>query len=120
MVGILFSEQNTSSSQAQDLGNITELVRGNEQILLDCLMPLVHSQSISLDLQSVTRIDAAGLAALITLYCEACKAGHNLTVTNPSHHVREIFELVGLDRILVSQPEAEHTLDNMRLQESAA
>ena len=31
-------------------------------------MPLVRHRMLSLDLAQVTRIDAAGLAALITLY----------------------------------------------------
>ena len=55
----------------------SELVRGQEQKLLDELNPLVRKQSVYLDLSSIERIDAAGLAALITLYCDACKAGHS-------------------------------------------
>ncbi len=119
MVGIFFSKGNPSI-ETRDLGEITELVRGNEQILLDRLMPVVREQNISLDLRAVTRIDAAGLAALITLYAEACKAGHSLTVSQPSRHVREILELVGLDKILVAHPEADCGVGNMQLQESAA
>ena len=37
---------------------ITELVRGNEQQLLDRLGPLVRSQNVTLDLAYVARIDA--------------------------------------------------------------
>jgi anti-anti-sigma regulatory factor len=51
----------------------------------------------------VDRIDAAGIAALISLYGCARDAGHGFMVANASTHVREILELVGLDRILLSQ-----------------
>lgn len=119
MVGIFLGKKE-SSIETRDLEKITELVRGDEQLLLDRLMPVVREQSISLDLRDVTRIDAAGLAALITLYSEACKAGHRLTVSRPSRHVREILDLVGLDRILIAQPEAGCGVGNMQLQESAA
>jgi anti-anti-sigma factor len=119
MVGIFFSNGN-SSIETRDLGGMTELVRGNEHLLLDRLMPVVRAQSIGLDLQSVTRIDAAGLAALITLYSEACKAGHRLTVSHPSRHVQEILNLVGLDRILIPQPEGDQGVGSMQLQRTAA
>jgi anti-anti-sigma regulatory factor len=68
----------------------------------------------------VERIDAAGLAALITLYTDACKAGHSLTVSRPNRHVREILQIVGLDRILVARPEAGCLVGDLQLQESAA
>ncbi len=83
-----------------------ELVRGQEQGFLDELAPVVVRESVALDFGSVERIDAAGLAALITLYTDACKAGHTLTVLQPSRHVREILQLVGLDRILIARSEA--------------
>ena len=54
----------------------TELVRGNERLLLERMLPLVERRCVSLDLHAVKRIDAAGLAALITLYCAARDAGH--------------------------------------------
>ncbi len=99
---------------------IKELVRGQEQGFLEELAPAVVSENVALDFAEVERIDAAGLAALITLYTDACKAGHTLTVARPSRHVREILQIVGLDRILVAQPGAEASLGCMQLQESAA
>jgi len=97
-----------------------ELVRGQEQGFLEELAPAVVRESVALDFGAVERIDAAGLAALITLYSDACKAGHTLTVSRPSRHVREILQIVGLDRILIAQQEAEAGLGCMQLQESAA
>ena len=84
-------------------GEITEIVRGNEATLLERFMPMVRRQCVTLNLAAVTRIDAAGLAALITLYCDARQAGHDFTISNPSPHVAEILAVVGLDKLLVSQ-----------------
>jgi anti-anti-sigma factor len=88
---------------AGERGELTELVRGQEGRLLELMQPLVRRQCISLDLSTIQRIDAAGIAALITLYCDACKAGHNFTVTKASPRVAEILRLVGLGRIFLSQ-----------------
>jgi anti-anti-sigma factor len=99
---------------------ITELVRGNEQELLERLQPQVRQQDVTLDLAHVDRIDAAGLAALITLYCDACKAGYRFDISNPSPRVREILALVGLDALLVSQNAEEVPCLGMQFAETAA
>ena len=80
-----------------------ELVRGQEQGFVERLTPLVSSQSVTLDLRHVERIDAAGIAALISLYWCADAAGNKFSVVNASTHVAEILALVGLDRILLSR-----------------
>ncbi len=98
---------------------VTELVRGQEQEFIDGLQPLVEREAVRLDLSRIERIDAAGLAALISLYTDACKAGHEFTVVNPSRHVAQILALVGLDRILVGSEEA-CAFAAMHLQETAA
>ncbi len=97
-----------------------ELVRGQEQQFLQELAPAVVSESVALDFGAVERIDAAGLAALITLYTDACKAGHTLTVSRPTRHVREILQIVGLDRVLLARFEGGCPLEDLQLQESAA
>jgi anti-anti-sigma factor len=81
---------------------LTELVRGNEQHLLELIRPLVRQQSVMLDLVSIERIDAAGIAALVSLYTTARDAGHGFTVCNASSRVARILSLFGLDRILIS------------------
>ena len=83
-------------------GNLHELVRGQEQCLLKALEPVVREQSVTLDMRQVERIDAAGIAALISLYGAAHSAGNEFAVINASHRVAEILALVGLDRILIS------------------
>jgi anti-anti-sigma factor len=82
--------------------DMTELVRGNDQRLIDRVSPLLRERSVTLNLTSIERIDAAGIAALISLYGSACKAGHVFTVCNASARVAEILALVGLESVLMS------------------
>jgi anti-anti-sigma factor len=98
----------------------TELVRGQEQEFIARLQPLVRRQNVTLDLAHVARIDAAGLSALITLYCDACKAGYRFTIESPSQHVREILAIVGLDKLLVSQNAETVPYCGQQLQETSA
>ncbi len=83
-------------------GDLHELVRGQEQDIVARLTPLVRKQSVTLDLKHVERIDAAGIAALISLYGCAHSAGNEFAVVNASARISEILALVGLDRILIS------------------
>ena len=106
--------------QICESNKITELVRGSEQQLLARLQPLVRRQNVTLDLENIERIDAAGLAALITLYCDACQAGYRFGISNPSARVREILALVGLDALLVSQNAEEAPYFGTQLEETAA
>ncbi len=78
-----------------------ELVRGAESQLIDELMPVVRQESVALNLSGVERIDAAGIAALITLYCTSVEAGTEFSVVEPSTHVLELLRLVGLEPILM-------------------
>lgn len=82
--------------------NLHELVRGQEHRLLNELEPIVRQHSVTLDMRQIERIDAAGIAALISLYGAARAAGHEFTIINASHRVDEILQIVGLDRILIS------------------
>jgi anti-anti-sigma factor len=84
-------------------GDLHELVRGQEQDLVTRLTPIVRRQNVTLDLTHVERIDAAGIAALISLYWCADAAGNRFAVVNASTRVAEILALVGLDRILISR-----------------
>jgi len=82
---------------------MTELVRGNHQHLLEIMRPLVRRQSIALDMLLIERIDAAGIAVLVSLYTTARDAGNSFTVCNASPRVARILSLFGLDRILMSR-----------------
>ena len=107
-------------SDHDDPAQFDELVRGNAQFLLDCMMPLVRQQNVTLDLRRIVRIDAAGLAALIELYCAARDAGRRFSVRNPTAHVAEFLSLVRLDSILVSTGAESFPTPAMQFQESAA
>ena len=100
MNAILSNSANTLWIEPSDLH---ELVRGQERQLVERLTPVVAKQSVTLDLAQVERIDAAGIAALISLYSCARNAGNAFNVAHASHHVAEILSVVGLDRILISQ-----------------
>jgi anti-anti-sigma factor len=79
-----------------------ELVRGTEAQIMRELLPRVRQESIALNLSGVERIDAAGIAALITLYCSSVEAGRDFSIVAPSPHVLELLQIVGLDSILVA------------------
>lgn len=83
-------------------GDMQELVRGHEQCLVERLTPVVRQQNVTLDLRHIERIDAAGIAALISLYGLAKSAGNEFTVANALPRVAEILRLVGLDHFLLS------------------
>ena len=104
MNGIFNSHPVRENASRVVLHGISDLVRGTETNLLDQLMPLVRRQQVWLDLGCVERIDAAGVAALITLYLYRAsrESGHCFGVTNPTPHTREILTLVGLNRFLLS------------------
>ena len=79
-----------------------ELVLGYERDLVARVAPLVRGQSIALDLAPISRVDAAGIAALVELYSIACEAGHDFCILNAAPHVAEVLRVCGLDRILLS------------------
>lgn len=93
---------NTAEMVVMAPGDMHELVRGQEQCLLERFQPLVRRQSVTLDMRRVERIDAAGIAALISLYGSAHSAGNEFSVANVSPRVEEILRLVGLDHFLLS------------------
>jgi len=102
MNGTMCTDEMTMHVLAGKPSKLTELVRGNEQDLIDEIKPLVRHQSVSLDLTSVERIDAAGIAALIALYRIARASGHRFCISSVSARVAEMLTLVGLDDILLS------------------
>lgn len=82
--------------------DLTELVRGEDQCLVQRVAPLLRDRDVVLDLSHIDRIDAAGIAALISLYSTARLHGHSFAVKNVSPRVDEMLSLVHLDDVLVS------------------
>jgi len=97
-----------------------ELVRGREKELLAWVSPVVRRKSVTLDLSGVRRIDAAGIAALVSLYSCAQKAGHRFSVANLTPRVAEVLTLVGLERILSVHPAIWERPSGSRLERTAA
>lgn len=97
-----------------------ELVRGTEDQIVDELTPRVKQESVALDLSHVERIDAAGIAALITLYCTAIQAGTEFYVVSPSIRVLEMLRLVGLESILVPAAARRSQLNRSKFERPAA
>jgi anti-anti-sigma factor len=116
---ILNPMSRTTASVGQQ-AELIELVRGREKELLAWLSPLVRRQSVTLDLRSVERIDAAGVAALVSLYSSARQAGHRFTVAHPSPRVAEVLALVGLERILLLHRAAWKSHSSPRFERTAA
>lgn len=83
-------------------GDLHELVRGQEQEFVERMTPIVRKQNVTLDFAHIQRIDAAGIAALITLYGRANNAGNCFAIINAAPRVVEILAVVGLDRVLIS------------------
>jgi anti-anti-sigma factor len=82
--------------------DMTELVRGEEQCLVQRVAPLLRETDVVLDLNRVQRIDAAGIAALISLYSTARQHGHAFSVKCVLPRVEEMLSLVRLDDVLIS------------------
>jgi len=99
---------------------LTELVRGCDRHLVEEMTPIVRRQSVSLDMTSVERIDAAGISALISLYRMAREAGHCFSVANAAPRVVELLALVGLDGILLSHNAKLKSQSSTRLEQNAA
>jgi anti-anti-sigma factor len=95
-------------------------VRGQEHEFVARLTPVVLRQSVALDCRHVERIDAAGIAALISLYGSAHAAGNDFVVTHATVRVAEILRLVGLDRILIAQDAEQSQRIEVRFTQSAA
>jgi len=81
---------------------LTELVRGEEQCLMQRVAPLLRDRDVVLDLNRIERIDAAGIAALISLYSTARNHGHTFSIKCVSPRVAEMLSLVRLDDVLIS------------------
>jgi len=99
----LFSESALGEPRLASVVRLEEeLVRGSEVEMLEALMPRIKCESLALDLSGVERIDAAGIAALIRLYCGASAAGTEFSVVAPSVRVRAMLRTVGLESVLVA------------------
>ncbi|HXR38616.1 MAG TPA: STAS domain-containing protein [Terracidiphilus sp.] len=116
----MFEPTVTMTTETLEPAELKELVRGQEKHLVEGVGPLVLKHNVTLDLASVERIDAAGIAALVGLYRSAREAGHRFQVTNVSARVAQILELVGLDRFLYSHNAVQNSQYGAQVRRPAA
>jgi ABC-type transporter Mla MlaB component len=114
------SEPMMRSEKAVRTCALSEIVRGSEGCLIIEMEPLVRRQDVSLDLSAVERIDAAGIAALISLYKMARESGHSFTVLNVAPRVYELLALVGLEAILICHSAGFTNESGSRMTQNAA
>ena len=120
MTNVMNCEELKKNGEAVKACHLKELVRGSEASLIEEVTPMVRCGSVRLDLRRVERIDAAGVAALISLYRAACEAGNSFRIANLTPHVAEVLALVGVDSILVSHNAIPLTPANAELAQTAA
>ncbi|MEV6757531.1 STAS domain-containing protein [Streptomyces sp. NPDC051214] len=78
--------------------------------LTTVLEPVV-TKRVELDLANVTFIDSSGVNALLSHHERSRAAGGRLVVLHPSKAVRQILQLLGVDRLLAEQPRTERRRD---------
>jgi anti-anti-sigma regulatory factor len=120
MSGTLCFEDVMKKVEAVNPSELTELVRGYDRSFVEQMTPLVRRRSVSLDLRSVRRIDAAGIAALISLYRISTEAGHRFSISHAAPHVAELLALVGLDGFLLAHPAKSAAHPRARIEQTAA
>ena len=84
MTNVMNCEEMKKNGEALKACHLTELVRGSEAGLIDEMTPMVQCGSVRLDLNRVERIDAAGIAALISLYRTAQRGRTQLQDFEPA------------------------------------
>lgn len=63
------------------------------------------SETVTLDLRNVGFVDSSGLGALVAVHNYAEKRGAHLIVRSAPTHVRDLFSLTRLDKLLTVDPE---------------
>jgi anti-sigma B factor antagonist len=92
-----------------DISNVAELMRRVLQTLAD------GTGAIVLDLHEVTHLDSSGLAAVISAHQQVLDApGGKFALVLDADRMRRIFELRGLDRMLLIADSREAALEALR------
>ncbi len=69
---------------------------------------------VLIDLSRVSRIDSAGLGALLTCYSHAVRHQGMLKLLNPSEPVQELLRLTRLDGVLEAYPDERAAIESFR------
>jgi anti-sigma B factor antagonist len=65
------------------------------------------SETVTLDLRHVGFVDSSGLGALVAVHNYAEKRGSQLIVKSAPTHVRDLFSLTRLDKLLTVEPDGD-------------
>jgi anti-sigma B factor antagonist len=77
-----------------------ELDLASRQRLEDALGEAEGAESVILDLEPLTFIDSSGLRVLYDIWSISRRDGFNFAIVGVGGHVRRVFELTGLDKVL--------------------
>ena len=83
-----------------DIATAPELVHR-----LDDAIDTQPAETIEVDFGRVTFVDSSGLGALIAAQKRARASGGDVIVTNLKPNLRTVFELTGLDKVLLAPAE---------------
>ena len=64
-----------------------------------------HGTNLRVDLRDVTFMDSTGIEVLLATRRRAALEGGSLTLIRPTHAVRRIIEVTGLEKMFSIQPE---------------
>ena len=91
-----------------DAGNLTIKVEGrldtNTSPELEDEMNLEGVNKLVFDFSGLEYISSAGLRILIAAQKAMCANGGSLEIVGPNEAVRSVFEITGLDSVLVVEP----------------
>ncbi len=75
-----------------DYSNAGEMKRAVDQALVEC------PQGFVIDLSDVTYLDSSGIQVILYAYKHVVEAGGELTLEVTNRHVRDILNLIHLDK----------------------
>lgn len=82
-----------------------EIDASTARLLAEQLDPLPGSTGeIELDMAGIAFVDSSGLRVLIDAHQRAERAGRSLTIVDPSHVVRRLLDISGLEGVLRVRP----------------
>jgi anti-anti-sigma factor len=77
------------------------MVRGEAvETLKRTVVAQAGARIVAIDMSDVEALDGGGLGMLVFLHRWAGDNGTQLKLVNPSHHVHEMLERTGLDRVI--------------------
>lgn len=95
------------SADGERLVVVGEIDASTSRQLADHLDPLPGSSGeVVLDMSDVSFVDSSGLRVLIDAHQRADRAGRSLVIVEPSHVVRRLLDISGLEGVLRVRPTA--------------